>query len=503
MAIQQKGNKKIFITAISGIIFLGIFAYVGGMTIFPNLIISSYENKDCAKIREYHGFVLKIYPFILQNHPEFVDYLNECDLFMNASAEDDDQDWSVAHNLYQAYETKYVSGIFIDDVRSLHAALLIDWALELKSRNEYDQALATANIVVEQYGNTPSYADAFNLIHDILLAWGTELRVAEKFDDAESKFLELAKLAKLQKSNEYEKRANEELSETYLAWGNELMSANDFESAQIKFEQAVQLDADVRTQGVLQNLHMEWAEQLLIENNYLEAIKHVELAKKIKIAETQAKLDDLLLRLYIRWAISFAEKEDYFQAFDKLNEIESEFDIKGLEEQLASSRQEIYSLFSNSDGEQAQMVMAEAAEKICNRQEVEWPIFGTDPNNIKAFLFPLAEDQLSDEVRATTPSSMHYVACVTEVVTSKKHSGNLAMVLRDGPDEDFTLEEFKFFWDIILRRVSNGEMVDEQRFSGGNPPKRPNTLVGGYNARYGARPNVEVTISAWLKKYLK
>jgi hypothetical protein len=191
---------------------------------------------------------------------------------------------------------------------------------------------------------------------------------------------------------------------------------------------------------------------------------------------------------------------------------------KGVETMQA----DVYQTFSKSTGEQAKQAMSDATNKFClHKEQPALPIFGADPNTIRATLqIPPDQGNLTDEVRATTPASLHYVACVTQSTKSE-----IVKLTKPGAQHTnghdtwrgavaggyFTIERVTNNWDIQLYDLKTDKMVASQFFPG-MPPTSWHDIFdyvwgGGYNFQgdlsyVGAAPSLE-TVSAWVKNYLK
>jgi hypothetical protein len=200
--------------------------------------------------------------------------------------------------------------------------------------------------------------------------------------------------------------------------------------------------------------------------------------------------------------------EDFIGALKEVEQAKATAVTDSVKKGVETMQADVYQAFSKSTGEQAQQAIADAAEKVCSHKQPELPIFGIDPDAIRAFLSPKSQGALTDTVRATTPASLHYVACVTQSTKSenwKYHRWDKAG--RTIPGSNYTVERVTISWDIQLYDLKTGKMVASQSFSEAPPGwgyiwESMNNTTGNFGSYSGPDPSLE-KISAWIEKYMK
>jgi hypothetical protein len=117
---------------------------------------------------------------------------------------------------------------------------------------------------------------------------------------------------------------------------------------------------------------------------------------------------------YLHWAAALITDEDFLGALVLLDLAEAAAAGDEARALVDTARSNLYLAFSQSDGEQAQKAMHDAAKSVCRHHVApRLPIFGLDAEHVGAVVEG-ATGELPANIAATTPASLHYVVCIEE-----------------------------------------------------------------------------------------
>lgn len=232
---------------------------------------------------------------------------------------------------------------------------------------------------------------------------------------------------------------------------------------------------------------------LVGQNDFPGGLAQYKVALELSDDENQATAKDAILHGYLMWADALVKDEDFIQALEKINLAEADPGTDRGKNDVETARAKTYVAFSNSQGKQAQEAMQDATRVVCQgKKQPELPIFGLDNNNIRASVFGV-DAELPENIAATTPGEMHYVACVEEALEITKLSQAVCCLVVYQRIE----------WRITLRRVSNALEQSKTTLLGGLPPdKQATRYYLPLEYIVGAHPGV-ADLANWLLTVLK
>jgi tetratricopeptide (TPR) repeat protein len=539
------------VLGIVGVVILLGGAYAAGGFILPAAIQSGYQGKNCDSVLQLGGLYARFYPA----NTETSKLVSECALYTLAVHQEEQKAWQEAYNSYKVYLGTYPNGIFVREAREHSALALMGLAEMQQEQKKYTEALGTLNMVMQAYTDTPSAAQSAVRIGETYLAWGTDLRATKDFSGAEKVLKEFKNWAQDHNQAESVKAAKDALAQTYQAWGTDLRTAGDFAGAentftrlqnwaqdnqladsvktakhelaqtylawavglqsqkkfpeaQARLEQVIATDPEsqaaagpaAQAKAALPALHTEWGNTLIAQNDFAGGIDQLKNALKLTEAKDQPAAKEVVVKAYLQWAASLVKAEDYLLALDKIKLAEGDPGTEAAKKDLETARADTYLAFSNSAGRQAQQAMRDAVKALCEKnKKPDLPIFGLDKTNIRAGLFGV-DAKLPENVAATTPGALHYVACIEAVLKPvETRTFYWAVLVREKTD-----------WNVTLRAMDTATNKATTVLEGGTPPPLPqitranyiSILTSPYQHFPGSLPDV-VDLANWLLTFLK
>jgi hypothetical protein len=499
-------NKLIIVIPVIILALLVIGLYLAGLFSLPGSIEAAYQGQDCPKVRNLYGLASRFYSGILQTQPEFSDYSTECNIYLNARSLERRKKWEDAYNSYHDYEQSYASGIMAGDVHEHQAAVLLSWSEEQVRQKQYQEAVGHARMVLDGYSDTASAANAEKLFTETYVVWANSKKTEGDFASAESLLNEFKTWAKNNSKDEYVQIADQELAQTLLEWGTDLVDKQEFTPAEVYLQRSIETAPDndtgkeIATQATaaLVKLHTEWGTFLLAEKKFEASAEQFKKIVETAPAADQPAAQDLLVNVYIKWAAALSDENDFELALEKNKLAQANAATDAGKQAAETALQETYTAFGNSSKSQAQDAMKAAAEQICAGNKPELPIFGTD-QMAHAYLYPPQTTPLPDEILATTPASMNYVACILDAkkiyvaqTDWRGHNGEIHEILI----------QYKIAWEIGLIRVDDGETISQRVFAGDAPHlvylQDFERFHDGYNEVPGPLPSMDEII-VWIE----
>ncbi len=378
-------------------------------------------------------------------------------------------------------------------------------AKEGLAQKQYMDAVDNLNLLLTDYEDTEIAPDGIALLPEVYTAWGTNLRSDNDFGGAERVFNDFKTWSQNAEKPEHVNAAQREIAQTYLDWGLALQSQKQFEVARIKLEIAESTDPNPLSnawpassmkanQGTF---YHEWGDYLVEQKDFVSAMGQYETALSLLAGDDQDAIKDGIANGHIQWAGDLSSHEDFIGALKQVDLAEQSAATEAMKKLVESARSNTYLVFSQSSGEQARQAMKEAVELICKQSlPPKLPIFGLNADIHLAGFY--GNDQvLPENVAAQTPGEMHYVACIDDVV-----SKTIQYVEFYG----FQMFRFKESWAISLRDAATGKIVEEHLLEGDDPdpmPTDPYAIAqGGKIQRYFGRPDMEY-LATWLLTVMK
>lgn len=564
-------NRNLIFKVIAGLTGLGLLAggmfalyFVGNRTL-PTMILSAYQEKNCQKVASFSEMFNRFYP----EDAGITSHVRECNDYSAAITYKENGEWQNAYLAFKNYPNSYPTGVFTSESYEEAAYSLVRLANEQYQNRQYDEAVKNLQTAIAVYGFTTSSKEAGNLLVSVYTDWASELRAAENFEEAEKKLLAFRAGAEAAGQSEKISTAGLLLAQTYLDWGQFLQDKGEFELASKRLQKAIQVSSDEEIVAQAQNqflaiytawanslfeqenfepaigkfkegllfvgeqnqpsinksigeVYIRWAQSLLEQNNYEAAIDKFTDGLAIIGKDGQETIHSSIGDTYVHWAQSLMQLEDYTGAIEKLKKTENISDINNTTTKaIQDAQREVYRLFSQSSGKQAQQAMEDAIKKLCERgQASQLPIFGTNEGS-QAFALYGMNNALPDALIARTPADLRYVVCAKE---NEKQIEAKTVTLyqthgKTGPQLTFgtvTLTRTQYIWDIKLMDMKTGDVIATKTIEGPTPIKYPyriycfgkDCLVRVKDkdsipqSVQGERPNINLLID-WLLSVIK
>lgn len=493
-------RNKLFVMLIAVVVLLG-FGYVSGYFIFPNMIKSAYDNKDCQSVLSRGHTYKAMYP-PLSGDGNTSNMVMECAVYTLAVLNQDEKNWLVSYNAFSVYSETYPEGMYFKDVREYTAVVLTNLAEDEMEQNKYAEAFVNVDLVLMNFTETEVIPEAEKLKANIYTKWGARLRDSGDFIGAEGVFKEFQNWAKNHGDDGYTTPAQLEISKTYLMWGLALQSQKNFDDAKTKFDVAMSTDPlptsdsgpSAQVKANQEGFYIDWGDYYVEQNSLDAAITKYEAA--VSLAGTNES-KNALVKGYLAWGKDLSGKGDFLGALDYVDISEKYVVNDAAKKPVDDARSNIYVAFSQSSGEQALNEMQKAVQLICEQHKPpEIPIFGLDNENVLADIFGV-DEKLTENVRATTPGSLHYVVCVDKVDSETIQFENFY---------NYFLYRIREDWTVNLRDVITGDVVETHTIKGANPqplPTNPYEIAqGGRSQSYFGRPDMS-ELADWLLTVMK
>jgi tetratricopeptide (TPR) repeat protein len=463
------------------------------------------------------GVYKSIYPSLIQDQT-LIGPVRECAIYTLANQREEKGAWRDAYDTYQVYYGTYPNGLFVSEAREHSAVVLVALAEDQATGKQYADAMAILNLVIAKHSETKVAAEVPDITRSLYESWVSDLRALGNFEKATQILTEYKSWVQNNNKTELESGIQLELADIYLEWGLSLQNQNQFDAARVKLDLAAATDPEpaspsgpaAKVKANEAKFQIEWGDYLLIQKDFTGAITRYKNAISLSEDQEKSNIQDSISKVYAQWALSLSEQEDFLGALRQLDEAQKIAVAESVKKLVDDTREEIYLAFSNSVGEQAQKAMKDASRFLCEEHgEPDLPIFGLDSTNVRAQVYG-TDQELPENVNAKTPGEMHYVACITE---DTKIVGRESHLLRDVhlypnlPPVSFNLffNRVQYFWIVSLREINTGKEYKTTTIDGGDPPPiDPNSLIEHMNSPYffGTKPDI-AGLASWLLPYLK
>ncbi|HAE58082.1 MAG TPA: hypothetical protein DCG54_00875 [Anaerolineae bacterium] len=468
--LRFAGRKWLFASFfVLGLAAILAGSYIVGLIFLPSAIKINYQKRDCDRALQLFAAYSGFYFDASGERAGVSNLVIECATYNLAVYREEQKAWQDAYNADKTYLESYPSGIFYDEVYTQIARVLIAWAKDLYSQKDYHASIGKLEQVVQSYADTVAaweagdlqaeiyrnwsgnlfvsrnYAGALDVLNEYLLwaqinhreedvkvakdsfaplylGWGSELRNSDDFAGAERTLHQLQDWARANQQPEIIDVANYELAQTYLEWALDLQSQQMFSDARYRLEQAIAVSPEpqsdtgpaAQSKVAMLSVYLNWGDMLIAQNDFPGGLSQYNAALELSDDENRASARDAVLHGYLVWADALVKDEDFIQALEKIKLAGADPGTDTGKNDVEAARAKIYAAFSNSQGQQAQQAMKAAMRAVCQgKKQPEFPIFGLDKNKIRASVFGV-NTELPENIAATTPGEMHYVACVEE-----------------------------------------------------------------------------------------
>lgn len=216
----------------------------------------------------------------------------------------------------------------------------------------------------EAAGQSEKISTAGLLLAQTYLDWGQFLQDKGEFELASKR---LQKAIQVSSDEEVIAQAHNQFLAIYTAWANSLLEQENFEPAIEKFKEGLLFVGEQNQPSINKSIgevYIRWAQSLLEQNNYEAAIDKFTDGLAIIGKDGQETIHSFIGDTYVHWAQSLMQLEDYTGAIEKLKKTENISDINNTTTKaIQDAQREVYRLFSQSSGKQAQQAMEDAIKK--------------------------------------------------------------------------------------------------------------------------------------------
>ena len=503
----QKSYTRIIFPIVCVMILL--LVYGAGIVALPISILARYQSKKCDSVLSLNKLYTSLYPGFIQDKTLSAP-VDECKAYALAVSKEESSHWQEAYDAYHFYASTYPNGLYAPEAHEHSATALLNIVQDQADGKKYEEAVANLNRIMSDYADTRASSEAWRLFPSIYTSWGIGLRDAEEFESAEQVFNEFKAWSQNNPEAEAEQVAQSEAVQTYLAWGLALQSQKQFESAIAKFEMAVSVDPQLQFASAEQvkagqrGAYVDWGNDLLAQGEFNAALEKFELAVSKSTGKNEDGVEDALANGHIQWAHQWSAEEDFEAALEQVEIARQTAVSEAMKKSVETALAETYLAFSDSSGPQARKALKEALLSICKKHKApELPIFGLNKDSVRVGIYGV-EAQLPENVAATTPGEMHFVACVTEENQTVDERSQKVIVQRTAWGYYYMLVQqyrAQLLWNISLLRTDTMESAGKKTFTGGMPPPFPDGAMGG-DYLYGPPPTT-AELSDWFLSIIK
>lgn len=484
-----------------------LLVYGAGFLALPVWILTKYHGKNCDSALTLNRIYTSLYPTFVRDTSLAV-RVKECQAYTLAASNEENGNWRETYDAYQAYGETYPRGLYADQVDEHSANALMKIVETQVDQKNYEEALKNLDLVVTSYSNTSVSADALPLVLSTYSTWGSELRTAGDFEQAEHVFIDFKTWSQTNQKADLQGTAQGQLAETYLTWGESLQSQKKFEEALAKFDQATSFSAGspfdaskIKADQV--KLYIDWGNDLLEQGNFSVAIEKFQLA--VTQSAGDASAGDAVANGQTQWALDFKTKDDFRSALEHLKTANEAAMTDTMKQSVQSAFDETYLGLSNSNGPQAQRAMNDAMKNICDRHtKPELPILGLNKDAIRVGIYGTEPEQFGDAA-AKTAGEVHYVACVKTEEQIIAKTGKYIWLKVPNTYLRIPIEEWfriKIIWTVTIRRTDTGEKIAARTFEGGNPPPFPAKDTNVADGHFiGSTPSMD-TVLQWMQSVI-
>jgi outer membrane protein assembly factor BamD (BamD/ComL family) len=500
-----------FLIVTSGVVAILLLAYLGGYLILPGAIQSTYQANNCESVLVRGDLYARLYPFAT-SQADLFETVQECAVYTLALMNEKESAWRDAYHAFTVYTASYPDGRFADDVHERTASVLMRLAREEITVKKHADALQKIDLVLNDFSDTDAAQEAEGVKFDLFMDWGADLRETRNYAEAEALFIQLQANA----PSAIARSAQLELAQTYLEWGLDMGTQRNFAEAKMKFDLAASTDPgggpSGKVEASLRQLYAQWGDHLIEQGDYSNGMGQYETAAALTRDADPTAASEIIVGGYLQWSAALSKNEDFLGALVVLDFAQQAAATDEARARVDTARSDLYLAFSQSDGEQAQKAMLDAAKSVCRHHVApRLPIFGLDAENVGT-LVDGAEGELPAEIAATTPGSMHYVACVQEenkVAGTAVHAVGSFVFDQTPPYRSVQVlyKSFQYLWTVTLRKVDSGDEAQATVIDGGEPPRLPSTPREIYEGAtspnyYGEKPEFS-DLADWLETALK
>jgi tetratricopeptide (TPR) repeat protein len=497
----------------AGVIALLVLLYYGMGFVLTRQVDGQYTGRECQKVVELAELVQKAYPLKIAPFTEpALGQSRECQAYLSADDLYRQKKWEKAYQSYWAYTKGYPTGIFSKESTDLAADSLFAWASEQRENREFAGSVDALKLLLKYFGNTPSMPQAREILPQVYLEWGVELRSKTQFSEAEMVYLSLGEWAQSENDQFHIASATAELAQTYFDWGMDLVRKNDFELAETRFARAMSIDPNakdanspaIRAHDYMPDFHRAWGKYLISRENYKEAIGHYETSIELSKAEDVTESKNILAQVYLDWASFLHGRGDYYQALDKITLSKESAVTDDARTKADAERVTVIDQFSRSIGTQAREIISDATQIVCSNGKPDDPLHIIGILENKRLTLSGLSLTLPGDILAQSPGSLYFVACGEEK-TVKVQSCPYRLI-GSGGGATYWIERIRYDWVIKVYRAQTGKLYKQKTIQGSTPESCPYThsfsIGTTTHYHYGNNPSTVEALD-WLASLLK
>jgi tetratricopeptide (TPR) repeat protein len=559
-APARKSRKK---WVIIGVILAGFFGlllvalYYGGGYLLTQQVDEKFAARDCQGVAETGKTVQSLFPeSIVPFVAPALNQYEECLPYADAQTAQAGSDWENAYKNYVKYYEQNPKGILVDEAREGAAQSLLSWAQKLAAEKEYSTAIDKLTTLLQDYETSAVFDQGRESMASTYQSWAAQLAEAQDFETAIAKLdiilTEYANTSVLA-------GAREDKAKYLVGWARELQSKQDYptavdklkfalaeyeetaavaeakillpqlyyEWAQIQESQAQYAEAEANyknamtkdpnpqsatgptalTHAALPGFYIKWGNVEADAGEFDRALKHYELARDYAPNDVIASINEYETRLQVNWASDLGKGEKFFSALSHL-EAADKVASDSLKSEVSKVRDSILEAFSKSDGADAVTFIKQTTKDLCMSAKLpSLPIAGIDTSLERVFDYFVSSDdtlKLNAAVLATTPGSLHLVACVSETKVTIAKCGPYGP-WPSGPFDKWVIRQ-RVDWSINLLDVTSGEKVGSKNFQGSAPEGCNNWeifLPGTKELYKVGDPPTSGPVNNWLEEFVK
>jgi len=472
---------------------------------------NNFAAHDCGYVLDNSPSLGKYYPEQIAPFTKQLPALEkECQAYyVNAKKLQDVEFWDAAYKGYLAYMHQYPDGEFVQDAQQAAGETLYSWALQNEAANAFEDAEEHLLTLIDEQADSAAAQQATAYLPNIYLHWGQYLDEKKEFFKAEEKLLHLTNKYP---DSEASSMADTSLAGLYLHWAQDWHTKKNYRLAESMYQKAEKIDPDpdavhsptADAEIGLNQVYREWGEQLIGAKEFDQALAKFQTLQQRLASNERDEVKTWISDAYMRWAEALQDEDDFTQALEKIDSAKTYATNDSQKAGVEKLNSTVTSNYAHSNGKQAREVMGSAASYVCkNSAPFSSSLIAFDNQDNKVFFsvsyITGSLYSLPKTLTATTPASMHYVACVTRTKALLQ-----TCPYRTASAKIYYVQRYRVSWDVILRDAKTGEKLGQQLFNGTTPkacPYRETFSLSSTTKTY-IGDNPVAAVETWIKKLM-
>ena len=430
--------------------------------------------------------------------------IEECDVLISGEKAQEDGAFQEEIGIYESYLREFTDApsVITAYVKEKSAQAYADWATQLRSGGNYEQAIKRYQTIYSKYDDTPTCKKIDSSVADTYVEWGTKHKQEGNYQDAVEMYQNLENYPDTPAT----KKMDMLIAETYLLWAQKLRADEKFEDAISKYQAVIdqysQTPSEPNATDEIVTTYAEWAKDLRAGNQFQKAIQTFQtLLSKYPKTLVGGKAKQEIAQTYLDWGTNLIKRDDYFGAMDKFEDAKKTVDDNKITQKADSGHEEALAGLSQDTSGQGKQVLSETLKEVCAGNAATSPAVGLGINESGKALFCESESSIP----MTLPSNLEAIRPEHFLYALKFSSGETN--IQSCPyTSGYRLVRRRYWWKIEIYSTLTGEMVDSKTFSGSAPTSCPYTytFTRGINTSYlnGGKPSTPDIIT-WLEDSFK